>query len=112
MSRDYKVYLEDILEAIHKIRAYTAGLSLPTFTADSKTFDAVVRNLEIIGEAAKGLPEPVRVRHAEVNWKRIAGLRNILIHEYFGVDATIIWDIVQNKLTALENASQEILGFS
>ena len=112
MSRDYKVYLEDILEAIHKIRAYTAGMSLPTFTADAKTFDAVVRNLEIIGEAAKGLPEPVRARHAEIDGKRIAGLRNILIHEYFGVDATIIWDIVQNKLTALENAAQEILGIS
>ena len=112
MSRDYKVYLEDILEAIHKIRAYTAGMSLPTFTADSKTFNAVARNLEIIGEAAKGLPEPVRAGHAEVNWKRIAGLRNILIHEYFGVDATIIWDIVQNKLTTLENTSQEILGIS
>ena len=65
MSRDYKVYLEDILEAIHKIRAYTAGMSLPTFTADAKTFDAVVRNLEIIGEAAKGLPEPVRAGHAK-----------------------------------------------
>ena len=112
MSRDYKVHLEDILEAIHKIRAYTAGMSLPTFAADAKTFDAVVRNLEIIGEAAKGLPEPVRAQHAEIDWKRIAGLRNILIHEYFGVDATIIWDIVQNKLTALENTSQEILEIS
>ena len=109
MSRDYKVYLEDILEAIHKIRAYTAGMSLPTFTADSKTFDAVAGNLEIIGEAAKGLPEPVRARHAEIDWKRIAGLRNILIHEYFGVDATIIWDVVQNKLAALEHAAQAIL---
>jgi uncharacterized protein with HEPN domain len=109
MSRDYKVYLEDILGAIHKIRAYTAGMSLPTFAADAKTFDAVVRNLEIIGEAAKGLPEPVRARHAEIDWKRIAGLHNILIHEYFGVDATIIWDIVRNKLTALENAAQAIL---
>ena len=112
MSRDYKVYLEDILEAIHKIRAYTAGLSLPTFAVDSKTFDAVVRNLEIIGEAAKGIPDPIRARHAEIDSRRIARLRNILTHEYFGVDATIVWDIVQNKQTALENTSQEILGIS
>ncbi len=109
MSRDYKVYAEDIFDAIHKIQAYTVGLSLPALVADTKTFDAVVRNLEIIGEAARGIPEPVRAQHSEIDWKRITGLRNILIHEYFGVDAAIIWDIVQNKLAALEKAAQAIL---
>jgi uncharacterized protein with HEPN domain len=84
-------------------------LTLDTFRLDSKTFDAVVRNLEIIGEATKGIPDSVRLKHRDVDWKRTAALRNILIHEYFGVDAEIIWDVVQNKLTALEKSAQKIL---
>jgi uncharacterized protein with HEPN domain len=66
--------------------------------------DAVVRNLEIIGEAVKHIPEAVRKNSAEVEWRKIAGLRDILIHEYYGVDAAIIWDIVENKLVALDKA--------
>jgi uncharacterized protein with HEPN domain len=109
MPRDYKVGLEDILDAIHKIRTYTAGSTLQTFKQDSKTFDAVVRNLEIIGEAVKNLPDSVRSKHPEIDWKRIGGLRDILIHEYFGVDAEIIWDVIENKLGALETAVQHVL---
>jgi uncharacterized protein with HEPN domain len=102
MPRDYKVYLDDILQAITKVREYTAGFSMVELAGDTKTFDAVVRNLEVIGEAAKGVPEAIRFQHPEVDWKRISGLRDILIHQYFGVDAQIIWDIIQNKLPTLE----------
>jgi len=102
MPRDYKVYLEDILQAISRIREYTAGLSGAAFAVDAKTFDAVVRNLEVIGEAARTVPEAIRSQHPEVDWKKTVGLRNILIHQYFGVDSEIIWDIIQNKLPALE----------
>ena len=102
MPRDYEVYLEDILQAITKIRQYTAGLSPAAFAGDAKTLDAVVRNLEVIGEAAKTIPEAIRSEHPEVDWKKLVGLRNILIHEYFGVDAELIWDIIQNKLASLE----------
>ena len=104
MSRDYKVYLEDVLEAIRKIREFTAGLTLDTFSQDAKTLDAVVRNLEIIGEAVKHLSDNVRARYPGLDWKKIAGLRDILIHEYFGVNVEVIWDVVQHKLPDLEKA--------
>lgn len=104
MPRDYKVFLEDILGAIRNIREYTAGLSLQTFAADRKTFDAVIRNLEIIGEAVKQIPEEVRAQSPGVEWSRIGRLRDLLIHHYFGVDVEIVWDIVQNKLGSLEHA--------
>ncbi|MBM4324677.1 MAG: DUF86 domain-containing protein [Deltaproteobacteria bacterium] len=72
--------------------------------------DAVVRNLEIIGEAIKKLPEDIRLKYPEVEWKKIAGLRDILIHEYFGVDHEIIWDIIQNKLPLLKEQIRQMLG--
>lgn len=109
MPRDSRVYLEDILEATRKIIAYTSGLSKETFLEDEKTIDAVVRNLEVIGEAVKKLPEDLRPQHSEVEWKKIAGLRDILIHEYFGLDTEIMWDIVQSKVPALDREVRAML---
>jgi uncharacterized protein with HEPN domain len=109
MPRDYKVYFEDIAEAIRKIRFFTKGLSLESFRLDVKTFDAVIRNLEIIGEAIKRVPEEIRSKYMDVEWKKIAGLRDILAHEYFGVDVEIIWDIIQNKLPVLEEQIKQML---
>lgn len=109
MPRDFKVYLEDILEAARKIHLYTAGLSFEAFCDDSKTTDAVIRNLEIIGEAVKQIPEPVREGRAEIPWRKIAGLRDILIHAYFGIDFEMIWDVVTNKLPTLEECVSQLL---
>jgi uncharacterized protein with HEPN domain len=109
MPRDYKVYLDDILQAITRVRAYTTEFSAADLVNDTKTFDAVIRNLEVIGEAVKAIPQAVRLQHSEVDWKRMAGLRDILIHRYFGVDAQIIWDVIQNKLPILEEHIRRIL---
>lgn len=102
MPRDFQVYLEDIRQAISKIQGYTVGLSRESFAQDSMRIDAVVRNLEIIGEAAKMIPESIRAEYPNIEWKKIAGLRDILAHHYFEVDLDIVWDILQNKLPALE----------
>jgi uncharacterized protein with HEPN domain len=109
MPRDYKIYLSDIIECIEKIHNYTAGLLLGDFCNDGKTIDAVIRNLEIIGEAARRLPEEFRIKFPDVEWRRIASLRNILIHEYPGIDLETIWDIVENKLSSLEKQITRIL---
>ena len=110
MPRDFRVYLEDILSAIQKVKSYTSGLSLQDFLLDDKTFDAVVRNLEVIGEAAKHLPDEARKRAPGTDWKKIAGLRDILIHEYFGIDGEIVWDVVQHKLPPLETTVTRMLN--
>ena len=109
MPRDFRVYLEDILEAASRVQQFTAGFSKDKFSKDIKTFDAVIRNLEIIGEAAKKTPENLRSKYPVVDWQKIAGLRDVLIHEYFGVDAEIIWDVVENKIPVLKSQIEKIL---
>lgn len=104
MSREQAAYLEDIRDAIGRIEDYTRGLSFEAFCQDAKTIDAVVRNLEVIGEAVKILPESLRSAHSSVDWRKVAGLRDVLIHQYFGIDKTIVWDVVQTKLAPLKQA--------
>lgn len=97
------------MEAVTKIRTYTKGITLQDFIKDTKTWDAVIRNLEVIGEAVKNVPDEVRKKFPAVEWTKIAGLRDILIHGYFGIDAEIVWDVVQNKLPVLEIQIKQIL---
>ncbi|MBI4870811.1 MAG: DUF86 domain-containing protein [Candidatus Riflebacteria bacterium] len=85
-------------------------MSYEVFCDDRKTVDAVVRNLEIIGEAVKGLPDDVRQRAPNIDWRRIAGLRDILIHQYFGVDLEIVWQVLHTKLPPLEAGVRAMLG--
>jgi len=109
MPRDYKQQLDDILQAISFIREYVQDMDYKAFEADRKTQDAVIRNLEIIGEAARTVPDEVKDKAAEIEWYKIMALRNILIHEYFGVNLKIIWDVIQNKLNAVESTCRRLL---
>jgi len=109
MPRESEVYLEDMLEAANRIRRYVRGLDFEGFRGDERTVDAVIRNLEILGEAAKRVPESIRVQCPDVEWRKVAGLRDILIHQYFGVDLKIVWDVVLGKLPALRTAIETAL---
>lgn len=100
MRRDAAVFLDDIIEACDKINRYTSGFTVEQFRRDEKTIDAVIRNLEVVGEAAKNVPDEMRAKIV-VDWKKISSLRDVLIHEYFGIDLEIIWDIVENKIPTL-----------
>lgn len=107
--RDWRFRIQDILDAIAAIRAYTEGMDLEKFAADRKTVDAVLRNLIVIGEAATNLPEAFGESHPNLPWADMRALRNFVVHEYFGVSDAIIWDTVQRNLPALIVPLKEIL---
>lgn len=92
-KRNEKLLLKDILESIDKIFDYTKNISKEDFLSDEKTKDAVVRNFEVIGEAASKLSEELKAKHSDIDWRGVIGLRNVLIHDYFGVDYNIVWTI-------------------
>ena len=110
MSQDFDIYLEDILEAIDRIQAYLQDITRETFEADRMRIDAVIRNLEVIGEAVKQVPNSVREKHPSVEWRKIAGLRDILIHKYFDVNLEIIWGVAQSNIPILKTEIQHILS--
>lgn len=109
-KRTTDLYLTDILEAIGKIEEYTKGLSLNQFRVDGKTIDAVVRNLAIIGEAARQIPSEMRSKYPNVAWEEMVGMRDKVSHEYFGVDLKIIWETVKNDLTALREQINRVMA--
>jgi len=103
------LFIKDIAASVDKILDYTRNMSRPEFFADSKTYDAVLRNLEIIGEATKNVPEEIRQKYGNGEWKKWAGLRDIAIHQYFGINEDILWDIVTNKIAAFKPKVAQIL---
>lgn len=109
MPRDYRTSFEDMLYSLSRIRTLTSGMPYSEFSKEVTIQEAVIRNLEIIGEAAKNVPEEVRFRYPRIDWARMAGLRDILIHQYFGIDLEIIWDIINSKLPGLEDQMRQIL---
>ncbi len=107
-ERSDELLIEDILDAADKILRYTHKLTFEQFALDDRTVDAVARNFEIIGEAANRLSADFKMRHSHVDWKRIRGFRNRIVHDYFGIDQGIVWQIVETYLPELVRALRTI----
>jgi uncharacterized protein with HEPN domain len=108
-NRDIKLLLEDMLESALKIKRYTKNLDYESFLKDDKTIDAVVRNFEIIGEAANRINPDFRIINSEIDWNRIRGFRNRIVHDYFGIDYEIVWTIIEHDLTNLIERIEDVL---
>lgn len=109
MARSGRLYIKDILESIGKIEDYTKGVSFKEFSRNKLIIDAVVRNLEIIGEASKNLPAYIKSAHKEIPWKEMSGMRDKVIHAYFGVDLDIVWKTIKQSLPDLKQSLKNIL---
>ncbi|MGH7791772.1 MAG: HepT-like ribonuclease domain-containing protein [Thermodesulfobacteriota bacterium] len=108
--KDIKLFINDILESIEKIVSYTQAITYNQFIEDDKTKDAVIRNLEVIGEAVKNIPSATKKKYPDINWKAIAGMRDKLIHEYFGVSYPIVWETIRNDLPTLKAEIKKVLN--
>lgn len=110
MSRDPRLYLEDIAQACRRIEDYLGALSRDEVFADNMRFDAILHNLHVIGEAVKNLPVEVRDSHPEVAWREIAGMRDFVAHAYFALDLDILWNAIDQEVPALRGHVVGILG--
>ena len=108
-GRDYILFIEDIVTCIEKIESYTGTISFEDFCGNDMAVDAVIRNFEIIGEAVKRIPEEVRKNYADVEWKEAAGFRDVLIHEYFGIDLEAVWDTLRNNIPSFKKQIVKVL---
>lgn len=109
-DRDWRPYVHDMVEFGERVVAYVEGLDQQAFTSDQRTYDATLRNVELLGEAATHVPEHVRDAHPEIAWRQIIGTRNRLAHGYLGIDDDVIWDIIQTDIPDLLAAFQRLLN--
>ncbi len=107
--RDHRLYLKDILTAMESIEAFIYGINFKEFQADDKTASAVIRKLEIIGEAAKYVPDEIRRSYPDIPWKEMAGMRDKLIHFYFGIDYQLVWKAIKERLPKVKQRIRKIL---
>ena len=108
-KRDYRLYIDDIIEATNKIEKYVERLSFDEFSEDSKIIDATVRNFEIIGEATKNIPQKIRKKYPDIPWKKMARMRDKLIHEYFGVNKEVLWKTIKEDLPKVKPGIKRVL---
>jgi uncharacterized protein with HEPN domain len=109
MKRDVLLFVEDIIESIGKIENFSRGLGEKEFASDDLRQNAIIRQLEIIGEAVKNIPETFRKTYPKIEWRKIAGFRDVLIHAYFGADVSRVWNVLKNDLPTLKREIQDIL---
>lgn len=109
MRRSYLLYLEDILTSATKIQNYAGNSSYEDLIKDEMKIDAIIRNFEIIGEASSNISNEIKEKYSFIEWRKISDFRNILVHEYFGINYKIMWDIIKNKLPVLEKSIQSLL---
>jgi uncharacterized protein with HEPN domain len=107
--REYLLFLEDILRSIEKIVRFSQGLTLEQLKANDMILDAVVRNFEIIGEAVKNVPKTVKEKYPDVEWKEAAGFRDVLIHDYFGIEIEAVWDTIKKNIRPFREHIEEVL---
>jgi uncharacterized protein with HEPN domain len=109
MKRDYRLYLDDLLSSIEKIETYVRGITFDEFSRDTKTVDAVIRNFEIIGEVTKHIPEDLRKKYPNIPWREMAGMRDKLIHEYFGIKIDLVWETIRKRLPEVKILIRKLL---
>jgi uncharacterized protein with HEPN domain len=108
-KRDYRDYIQDILDSINDMESFIEGMNFEEFARDKKTINAVVRSLEVIGEATKKIPKTLRDKYPDIPWKKMSGMRNKLIHEYFGIDMEILWKVAKDEISPLKPSIKNIL---
>ena len=109
-GREIADYLDDIRNAIAEVEEFTRGMTYELFAADKKTVNAAIRSLEVLGEATKCIPMDFRMKHPDIPWSKMAGMRDVLIHDYMGINLRRVWTVIEHDLPQLRNAVEALLG--